>query len=82
MCYVAVSETEKLIWASVSEEQCVSDDSDVEAAGDLLENFDNSVLIDELWRQSRSEERAKTHHLPARNQALSCSTNSSPLVCF
>jgi hypothetical protein len=70
MCYVAVSETEKLIWDSDSEEQCVSDDSDVEAANDLLENSDNSVLIDELWHQSKSENRAKIHHLPAQKPSV------------
>jgi hypothetical protein len=41
-----VSETEKLIWDSDYEEQYVSDDSDVEAVNDLLENSDNSVLLD------------------------------------
>lgn len=46
MCYIAVSETEKLIWDSDYEEQYVSDDSDVEAVNDLLENSDNSVLLD------------------------------------
>jgi len=48
MCYVAVSEPEKLIRYSYSEEQCVLDESDVEAANDLLEDSDNSVLTNEL----------------------------------
>jgi hypothetical protein len=48
MCYVAVSEPEKLIRDSDSEEQCVLDDSDVEAANDLLEDSDKSVLTNEL----------------------------------
>ena len=52
--YVAVSETEELICNSDSEEQCVSDDSDVEAADDLSEDSDNSVLTDQLWCVRRS----------------------------
>ena len=44
MCYVAVSETEKLISDSDSEHY-ILDDSDVEAAYDLLEDSDKWVVL-------------------------------------
>jgi hypothetical protein len=50
---------EELICDSDSEEQCVSQDSDVRAAADLSDDSDNSVLTYHLWHDSRSEDRAK-----------------------
>jgi len=54
-----VSATQELICDSDSGEQCVSDDSDITAADHLSEDSDNSVLTDQLWCDSRSEDRPK-----------------------
>ena len=71
MCYVAVSETEKLISDSDSEHY-ILDDSDAEAAYDLLEDSDNSVLTNELCCHSRSEDGVKIHHFPAQKPGVNC----------
>jgi hypothetical protein len=59
MCNVAVSETEELICDSDSEEQCVSQDSDVGDADDLSDDYDSIVLAYHLWHDSRSKDRTK-----------------------
>jgi len=59
MRYVAVSETEELICDSDTEEQCLSLDSEVEAADDLSDDSDGSVLTGHLWHDSGSKDRAK-----------------------
>jgi hypothetical protein len=53
-------------------EKCVSDDYDVEAANDLLEDSDNSVLTDGFWHHSRSEDRVKIHHFHAYIPGVNC----------
>jgi hypothetical protein len=71
-----------------SDEQCVSDDSDITAADHLSEDCDNSVLTDQLWCDSRSEDRPKMYHFHALKQDVNCkavphiSTDPSLLDCF
>ena len=86
--YVGMGDIADLICNSDSEEECVSDDSDTEAAAELSEDFDNSVLTDQLWRDSGSEDRAKIHNFSAPKPGVNChaathiSVDSSPLDCF
>jgi hypothetical protein len=72
-----------LIRDSDSEKRRVLDDSDVEAAYDLLEDSDNSVLTNELWCH-RSEDGAKIHHFPAQKPGVNCHAPPIPhlLDCF
>jgi hypothetical protein len=46
MCYIDVSETDRLIFDSDSEGLLFSDDSDIEDADDLSEDADNGVPVD------------------------------------
>jgi hypothetical protein len=50
--YIAVNETEELICDSDTEERCVTQDSDVGAA-------DQMILTEHLWQDIRSEDRTK-----------------------
>jgi hypothetical protein len=88
--YVAVIETEGLICDSETEQQCVSEDSDIEAAAaaTLSDDSDNHVLTDHLWCDSRNEDRAELHHFSVPKPGVNCraaphiSADSSPLGCF
>jgi hypothetical protein len=88
MHYVAVSETQELICNSESEKQCVSDDSDITVADHLSEGSDNSVLTDQLWCDSRNEDRPKMYNFHALKPDVNChalphiSADSSPLDCY
>lgn len=78
----------ELICDSESEKQCVSDDSDITAADHLSKGFDDSALTDQLWCDSRSEDRPKMYHFHALKPDVNChavphiSDDSSPLDCF
>lgn len=67
-----------------SEEQHVSEDSDVETADDS----DNNVPIYQFWHDSRCEVRAEIHHFSAPRPHVNCcavphiSPDSSPLDYF
>jgi hypothetical protein len=87
MHYVDVGETQELICNSETKKQCVSNDSDITVADHLSEGSDNNVLTDQLWCDSRSEDRPKMYHFHALKPNVNChallhiSADSSPLDC-
>lgn len=66
----------------------VLDDSDITAADHLSEDSDNSVQTDQLWCDSRSEDRPKMYHFHAlkpdvnRHAVPHISADPSLLQCF
>ena len=72
MHWVAVSVTQELIFDSESGEQSISDDSDITAADHLSEDSENSVLTDQLWCESWSEDRPKMYYFHALKPDVNC----------
>lgn len=75
------------LWSD-SEEQHVSEDSDIETADDLSDDSVNSVPIYQLWHDSRCEVRAEIYNFSAPRPHVNCcavphiSPDSSPLDYF
>jgi hypothetical protein len=75
MRYVAVSETEELICDSDTEEQCLSLDTEVEAADDLSDDSDSSVLTGHLCGMIvEAKTGLKSFHCSQSRCELSCCT--------
>lgn len=89
MCALCCCESDwRVDLRSDSEEQHVSEDSDVETADDLSDDSDNSDPKYQLWHDSRHEIRAEIHHFSAPRAHVNCcavphiSPDPSFLDCF
>jgi hypothetical protein len=67
---ISANKIEELVFYSDSEEQFVSDDSEIESTQDLSKHIDGIVATNEEWHEGRSEDGAAVHHFTASNPGL------------